>query len=91
MVASTLGPANSTALERDASLINAERHDVRPGDIAVGGIIGRPTEVFDFFVYAIAAVRAFRSLILTDLSQVTGTAYSIANYAPCCAVSLYYV
>lgn len=71
MVASTLGPANSTALERDASLINAERHDVRPGDIAVGVIIGRSTEFFDFFVYAIASVLVFPSLIFPDVSPVT--------------------
>jgi MFS family permease len=81
MVASTLGPANSTALERDASLINTERHDVRPGDIAVGVIIGRSTEFFDFFVYAIASVLVFPSLIFPDVSPVTGTLYSFAIFA----------
>lgn len=81
MVASTLGTANSTALERDARLINAREHKVRPGDIAVGVIIGRSTEFFDFFVYAIASVLVFPSLIFPYVSALTGTIYSFAIFA----------
>ena len=73
MVASTLGTANSTPLERDARLINAREHQVRPGDIAVGVIIGRSTEFFDFFVYAIASVLVFPSLIFPNVNPLTGT------------------
>lgn len=81
MVASTLGTANSTPLERDARLINAREHKVRPGDIAVGVIIGRSTEFFDFFVYAIASVLVFPSLIFPYVSPLTGTLYSFAIFA----------
>jgi MFS family permease len=81
MVASTLGTANSTPLERDARLINAREHQVRPGDIAVGVIIGRSTEFFDFFVYAIASVLVFPSLIFPYVSPLTGTLYSFAIFA----------
>jgi MFS family permease len=34
-------------------------HAVSPGDIAIGVIIGRTSEFFDFFVYAIASVLVF--------------------------------
>ncbi|AXJ97208.1 MULTISPECIES: MFS transporter [unclassified Sphingomonas] len=81
MVASTLGTANSTPLERDARLINAREHKVRPADIAVGVIIGRSTEFFDFFVYAIASVLVFPSLIFPNVSALQGTIYSFAIFA----------
>ena len=81
MVASTLGTVNSTTLERDARLINAREHEVRPGDIAVGVIIGRSTEFFDFFVYAIASVLVFPSLIFPYVNALTGTLYSFAIFA----------
>ena len=44
------------AVERDARLVNARHHGVNPGEIAIGVIIGRTSEFFDFFVYAIASV-----------------------------------
>ena len=36
--------------------------NVSPGDIAVGVVIGRASEYFDFFVYGIASVLVFPSL-----------------------------
>ncbi|MEG3164384.1 MFS transporter [Sphingomonas sp. PB2P19] len=81
MVATTLGAANSTPLERDAQLINAREHAIRPGDIAVGVIIGRSSEFFDFFVYAIASVLVFPSVIFPYVDALTGTLYSFAVFA----------
>ena len=81
MVANTLDRANSTPLERDARLINAREHEVRPADIAVGVIIGRSTEFFDFFVYAIASVLVFPGLIFPNVSALQGTIYSFAIFA----------
>lgn len=81
MVANTLDRPNSTPLERDARLINAREHEVRPADIAVGVIIGRSTEFFDFFVYAIASVLVFPSLIFPNVSALQGTIYSFAIFA----------
>jgi hypothetical protein len=46
--------ASSTPLERDAQLISADDHAIEPRDIAIGVIIGRTSEFFDFLVYAIA-------------------------------------
>jgi MFS family permease len=81
MVATTSGAGNSTPLERDAQLINARGHRVRPGEIAVGVIIGRSSEFFDFFVYAIASVLVFPSVIFPYVDALTGTLYSFAVFA----------
>ncbi|MCD2323026.1 MFS transporter [Sphingomonas sp. IC-56] len=81
MVATTLGTASSAPLERDAQLINAREHQIRPGEIAVGVIIGRSSEFFDFFVYAIASVLVFPSLIFPYVDALTGTLYSFAIFA----------
>ena len=60
---STAGPESSalssTPLERDARAVSSHPSGVAPGDIAVGVIIGRTSEYFDFFVYAIASVLVF--------------------------------
>lgn len=81
MAATTNSAPNSTALERDARLINAREHLVRPGDIAVGVIIGRSSEFFDFFVYAIASVLVFPSLIFPFVNALTGTLYSFGIFS----------
>jgi MFS family permease len=80
MAATTLDPGNSTALERDARLINARDHQIKPGEIAVGVIIGRSSEFFDFFVYAIASVLVFPSLVFPYVDALTGTLYSFAVF-----------
>ena len=81
MAATTAGPATSTPLERDARTINAREHRVRPGDIAVGVVIGRSSEFFDFFVYAIASVLVFPSLVFPYVDALTGTLYSFAIFS----------
>ncbi|AMK23172.1 MFS transporter [Rhizorhapis sp. SPR117] len=81
MVSTTMGPASSTPLERDARLVNAREHRVKPGEIAVGVVIGRTSEFFDFFVYAIASVLVFPSVIFPFVDALTGTLYSFAMFA----------
>jgi MFS family permease len=73
--------ANSTPLERDARLVNADERPVAPGEIAIGVIIGRTSEFFDFFVYAIASVLVFPSLVFPNVDATTGTLYSFALFA----------
>lgn len=72
----------STRIEQDARLINTSKGDdhLRPGDIAIGVIIGRTTEFFDFFVYAIASVLVFPALVFPDLSPMMGTIWSFALF-----------
>ena len=73
--------ANSTPLERDARLVNADERPVAPSEIAIGVIIGRTSEFFDFFVYAIASVLVFPSLMFPNVDALTGTLYSFALFA----------
>lgn len=77
---STANP-NSTQAERDARLVSAHEHVVRPGDIAIGVIIGRTTEFFDFFVYALASVLVFPALVFPFVDPLTGTLFSFALFA----------
>ena len=57
------------------------RKHVNPGEIAIGVIIGRTAEFFDFFVYAIASVIVFPRLVFPFASELTGTLYSFAIFA----------
>lgn len=71
--------ANSTEMERDARALHADEH-VRPGEIAIGVIIGRTSEFFDFFVYAIASVIVFPQLLFPFVDRVTATLWSFALF-----------
>jgi len=53
---------------------------VSPGEIAIGVIIGRTSEFFDFFVYAIASVLVFPSFFFPFTDAYTGTLYSFAIF-----------
>jgi len=63
--------------------VGPEAHDseVAPGEIAVGVFIGRTSEFFDYFVYAIASVIVFPKLLFPDLDALTGTLYSFGIFA----------
>ncbi len=71
----------SATFERDARIVNGGHGDVDPGEIAIGVIIGRTSEFFDFFVYAIASVLVFPKLIFPNHDPLTGTLYSFAIFA----------
>ncbi len=79
--ASDKRPVNSTPLERDARLVNARDEGIHPGDIAIGVIIGRTSEFFDFFVYAIASVLVFPTVVFPYVDALTGTLYSFALFS----------
>ena len=77
----TTTASDSTPLERDARLVNAREGKIAPGEIAIGVIVGRTSEFFDFFVYAIASVLVFPRLVFPYVDAVTGTLYSFAVFA----------
>ncbi|WP_028604247.1 MFS transporter [Ottowia thiooxydans] len=56
-------------------------HDVAPGDIAVGVVIGRTSEYFDFFVYGIASALVFPTVFFPGESALNGTLYAFAIFA----------
>jgi MFS family permease len=76
-----IASSSSTPLERDARLVTAWEHRVAPGEIAIGVIIGRTSEFFDFFVYALASVLVFPALVFPYVDALTGTLYAFAVFA----------
>ena len=70
----------STPLERDARLVSTD-HRVAPEEIALGVVIGRTAEFFDFFVYGIGSVLVFPRLFFPFADPVTGTLYSFAIFS----------
>ena len=55
--------ATSSGLERDARRSTADHSTISPAEIAIGVVIGRTSEAFDFFVYGIASVLVFPSVV----------------------------
>ena len=70
-----------TAAEHDARQLHSEHRPVDANEIAIGVIIGRTSEFFDFFVYAIASVLVFPALIFSFADPLTGTLLSFAVFA----------
>lgn len=56
-------------------------HHGGAGETAIGVVIGRTSEFFDFFVYAIASVLVFPRLVFPYADPLTGTVYSFAIFA----------
>jgi len=73
--------AHTTSLERDARRLHDHHGALKPAEIAVGVIVGRTSEFFDFFVYAIASVIVFPKLVFPFVDSLTGTLYSFAFFA----------
>ena len=80
MSSATTTPS-STLMERDARNVTARDKRVAPGEIAIGVIIGRTSEFFDFFVYAIASCIVFPAHVFPHLSPLSGTLWSFAIFA----------
>ncbi|MCB1351807.1 MAG: MFS transporter [Rhodobacteraceae bacterium] len=57
------------------------QHGIGPGETAIGVIIGRTSEFFDFFVFAIASVLVFPRHVFPFVDPVTGTLYSFGFFA----------
>src|SRR4051812_36156196 len=73
-------PSSSTPLERDARLASTD-HKIAPSEIALGVIIGRAAEYFDFFVFGIASVVVFPKVFFPFAEPVTATLYSFAIFS----------
>jgi MFS family permease len=72
---------DASALERDARAVSSDASEVSPGDIAVGVVIGRASEYFDYFVYGIASVLVFPFIFFPFESRLDGTLYSFAVFS----------
>ncbi len=72
---------STTQAERDARALYEDDHRISPAEIAIGVIIGRTSEFFDFFVFAIASVLVFPKLVFPQFDPLTGTLWSFAIFA----------
>ncbi|HEX7855718.1 MAG TPA: MFS transporter [Sphingobium sp.] len=73
--------AGSTTVERDARQLHESGRHISAGEIAIGVLIGRASEFFDFFVYAIASVLVFPKLVFPFVDPLTGTLLSFLIFA----------
>ena len=75
------GSAPVTGPHSGARNINARDNHISPSEIAVGVVIGRASEYFDFFVYAIASVLVFPSVFFPFADRLEGTLYAFTIFA----------
>lgn len=77
---STVANPSSSVLEKDARSLHDDK-PVSAGNIAIGVIIGRMSEFFDFFVYGLASVLVFPRLIFPFITNpVSATLASFALF-----------
>ncbi len=81
MAESVPGVASTGTLERDARLGDADTEHISSGEIALGVVIGRTSEAFDFFVFGIACVLVFPALMFPFTDALTGTLYSFMVFS----------
>ncbi|HEY0199560.1 MAG TPA: MFS transporter [Rhodanobacter sp.] len=65
----------------DGGHVPAGHSQVAPGEIAVGVVIGRASENFDFFVYGIASVLVFPAVFFPSASRLNGILLSFAVFS----------
>jgi len=61
--------------------LHADHAQVAPGEIAIGVVIGRASEYFDFFVFGIACVLVFPSVFFPFESQLHGMLLSFVIFS----------
>lgn len=65
----------------DVRNTHSDHSSIAPGEIAIGVVIGRASEYFDFFVYAMASVLVFPSVFFPFEQRLEGTLYAFAIFA----------
>jgi MFS family permease len=69
------------AFERDLRRVSSTASEIAPGEIAIGVVIGRASEHFDFFVYGIASVLVFPQVFFPFANELYGTLYAFTLFA----------
>ena len=80
-IAQPQGGLSSTSIEHDARLITADHAEIAPGEIAIGVIIGRASEYFDYFVYGIASVLVFPAVFFPFEKPLEGILYAFVIFS----------
>ncbi|HEX4585553.1 MAG TPA: MFS transporter [Burkholderiaceae bacterium] len=78
---SSIADPDVPSADERAQGAGAEHPGVAPGDIAVGVVIGRTSEYFDYFVYAIASVLVFPSEFFPFKAHLEGTLYAFVIFS----------
>lgn len=76
---SAVGPDTHQRPSRDSRAQSTD--SVAPGDIAVGVVIGRASEYFDFFVFGIASVLVFPAVFFPFVDRLQGTLYAFVLFS----------
>ena len=76
-----MDPKIATSATAHPLKLSTHGREAAAAEIAVGVIIGRTSEFFDFFVYAISSVLVFPQLVFPYLDPVSGTLRSFALFA----------
>ena len=70
-----------SSFERDARDSVADHSKIAPGEIAIGVIIGRASEYFDYFVYGIASVLVFPEIFFPFENRLDGTLWAFVIFS----------
>ena len=85
MTTSSISPQGAQPLPNSPEHGGARQGDdhshIAPGEIAVGVIIGRASEYFDFFVYGIASVLVFPAVFFPFEQHLEGVLYSFLIFS----------
>ncbi len=68
-------------MERDTRRHTTDHSGIAPSEIAVGVIVGRASEYFDYFVYGIASVLVFPSVFFPFEERLEGTLYAFVIFS----------
>jgi len=60
---------------------HSDHSSIAPGEIAIGVVIGRASEYFDFFVYALASVLVFPQVFFPFEQRLEGTLYAFVIFS----------
>ena len=66
---------------QDAHQNAADEHTIAPSEIAVGVILGRASEYFDFFVYGIASALVFPAVFFPFTDRLQGTLWAFVIFS----------
>ena len=78
---SSVANPTSSGLEQDARRMHADGKPLSPGSVAIGVVIGRTSEFFDFFVYGLGSILVFPKFIFPFApNAVTATLMAFALF-----------
>jgi len=74
-------PHAAATADQDVGQFHSRHDQANPAEISIGVVIGRTSEFFDFFVYAIASVIVFPRLVFPHHDALTATLLSFSIFA----------